>query len=78
MPKSKKSTGAQKIKNVKRSSNKKSKKKFADQKKHEQRLQDKLKQKGWDPIKESLEIMDEYEEGTPKRKADPKFNYWGE
>ncbi len=46
-----------------------------DQKKHDEKLQDKLKRKDWDPIKESLEILDEYEEGTPKRDAGK--DYWG-
>jgi len=38
-------------------------------------LQEKLKQKDWDPMKEILEITDEYEEGTPKR--EPGKDYWG-
>ena len=42
---------------------------------HETPLQEKLKQKDWDPIKEILEITDEYEEGTPKREQGK--DYWG-
>jgi hypothetical protein len=42
---------------------------------HDLPLQQKLKDKGWDPIKEILEITDEYEEGTPKR--EPGKDYWG-
>lgn len=47
-----------------------------DSEKHEKKLQDKLKRKEWDPINEILEIMDEYEEGVPKR--DPDYNHWGD
>ncbi len=43
--------------------------------KHAAPLQEKLKQKGWDPIKEILEITDEYDAGTPKR--EPGKDYWG-
>jgi hypothetical protein len=46
-----------------------------DQKKHSAPLQEKLKHKDWDPIKEIIEITDEYEEGTPKREAGK--DYWG-
>lgn len=42
---------------------------------HDKPLQDKLKQKDWDPIKEMIEITDEYEEGTPKREQGK--DYWG-
>jgi len=42
---------------------------------HELPLQQKLKNKDWDPIKEMLEITDEYEEGTPKREGGK--DYWG-
>jgi hypothetical protein len=38
-------------------------------------LQEKLKQKNWDPVKEILEITDEYEQGTPKRESGK--DYWG-
>lgn len=42
---------------------------------HEAPLQEKLKNKDWDPIKEMLEITDEYEAGTPKREGGK--DYWG-
>lgn len=42
---------------------------------HDAPLQEKLKDKNWDPIKEMIEITDEYEEGTPKR--EPGKDYWG-
>lgn len=39
-------------------------------KKHEAtKLQEKLKKKDWNPMDEILEIMNEYEEGTPKRSS---------
>ncbi len=42
---------------------------------HEARLQEKLKNKEWDPFKENLEILNEYEKGTPKREGGK--DYWG-
>lgn len=42
---------------------------------HELPMQEKLKDKNWDPIKEMLEITDEYEAGTPKREGGK--DYWG-
>jgi hypothetical protein len=42
---------------------------------HELPLQEKLKDKNWDPIREMMEITDEYEAGTPKRESDK--DYWG-
>jgi hypothetical protein len=42
---------------------------------HEKPMSEKLKDKHWDPIKEILEITDEYEEGTPKREQGK--DYWG-
>jgi hypothetical protein len=42
---------------------------------HDLPLQQKLKDKNWDPIKEIIEITDEYEEGTPKREGGK--DYWG-
>ncbi len=42
---------------------------------HETPLQQKLKNKAWDPFKENLEILNEYEEGTPKREGGK--DYWG-
>lgn len=42
---------------------------------HDLPLQEKLKDKNWDPVKEMLEITDEYEKGTPKR--EPGKDYWG-
>lgn len=47
----------------------------ADKHNHDLPLQEKLKQKDWDPIKEMLEITDEYEQGTPKREGGK--DYWG-
>ena len=42
---------------------------------HDLPMQEKLKDKNWDPIKEMLEITDEYEAGTPKREGGK--DYWG-
>ena len=42
---------------------------------HDLPMQEKLKNKDWDPIKEMLEITDEYEAGTPKREGGK--DYWG-
>lgn len=42
---------------------------------HDLPLQEKLKDKNWDPVKEMLDITDEYEKGTPKR--EPGKDYWG-
>lgn len=42
---------------------------------HDAPLQEKLKNKDWDPLKEMLEITDEYERGTPKREGGK--DYWG-
>ncbi len=42
---------------------------------HDLPMQEKLKDKSWDPIKEMLEITDEYEAGTPKREGGK--DYWG-
>lgn len=49
--------------------------KKADPHNHNAQLQEKLKDKNWDPIKEIIEITDEYEEGTPKREGGK--DYWG-
>jgi hypothetical protein len=42
---------------------------------HNVPLQQKLKQKDWDPLQESIQILEQYEEGTPKR--EPGKDYWG-
>lgn len=49
--------------------------KSSPQHNHDLPLQQKLKNKDWDPIKEMIEITDEYEEGTPKREGGK--DYWG-
>lgn len=54
---------------------KEAKKQSHDHKSHNAPLQDKLKDKSWDPMQEILQITDEYEEGTPKREAGR--DYWG-
>ncbi len=41
---------------------------------HELSMQEKLKDKNWDPLAEINEITDEYEAGTPPRELESEFS----